>query len=143
MEDYKDRKYLQVDGKQFHANKVQREFRINQVLELLQKGKYSWEIVNQLSAEWQCNARNVQKYISEAYTLIEKHYDRTTVLENILTKYDFLYQKAIRRGDDKLAIKVLDSVCRITGLNKVDVTSNGETLSTQPVIINVIKPSGD
>lgn len=120
------------------ATKEIKAQRIKQVIDMLSSGKYRWEIVNDLSKQWGCSERNVEKYMTASYKLLSVHYDKD-VLENILSKYDMLYKKAIGQGDNKLAVRILDSISRINGLNKLDVTTNGKDLT--PTIINIIKPN--
>lgn len=127
-------------GSKSQATKEIKAKRIQQIIDMLSSGKYKWEIVNELTNEWNCSERNVGKYLSAAYTLLSVHYDKN-VLETILSKYDLLYKRAIGRGDDKLATRILDSISKVKGLyiTKTDITSNGETIS--PTIINIIKPN--
>jgi len=120
------------------ATKAVKAQRIDKIIELLQSGKYRWEIVNELTNEWNCTERNVEKYMTAAYKLLKINYDKD-ILENILTKYDSLYKKAIGQGDNKLAVRILDSISRINGLNKIDITTNGKDMT--PTIINIIKPN--
>lgn len=120
------------------ATKAIKAQRINKIIELLQSGKYRWEIINDLTNEWSCTERNVEKYMTAAYKLLKLNYDKD-ILETILTKYDSLYKKAIDQGDNKLAVRILDSISRINGLNKLDITTNGKDVT--PTIINIIKPN--
>ena len=123
------------------ATKAIKAQRINQVVTMLQQGMYRWEIVNQLSKEWQCSERNVERYMEASYKLLSIHYDKD-VLENILSKYDMLYKRSINSGDNKLAVRILDSIAIVKGLkvNKSDITSGGEKIN--PVNINFINPNG-
>ena len=79
------------------ATKAVKAQRIDKIIELLQSGKYRWEIVNELTNEWNCTERNVEKYMTAAYKLLKINYDKD-ILENILTKYDSIYKKAIVTG---------------------------------------------
>lgn len=120
------------------ATKQIKAERIDRIITMLQSGMYSWEIIGILSTEWNCSERNVYKYMTACYKLLSVHYSKE-VVDNILAKYDFLYRRSIANKDDKLAVKILDSISIVKGLrvNKTDITSGGEKMTT---IINIIKP---
>lgn len=104
--------------------------RIQEIIDMLTMGQYKWEIVTKLTKEWQCSERNVEKYMTAAYKLLAVHYDKN-VLENILAKYDLLYKRALGRGNDQLAVRILDSISKVKGLyqQKLDITSGGEKIT--------------
>lgn len=116
------------------ANKKVRKERLEKVLELLNKGMYKSQILYNLSEEWDCSERNVERYITAAYKLIGNHWD-TNVAEDLLAKYYHLYKKAEERNDIKNAKAILDSIAKIKDLgNKVDITSGGEKLGPATIV---------
>jgi len=120
------------------STNAQKEFRINQVMSLLTIGKFRWEILAQLTKEWNCSERNVEKYMAACTKLLRNHYSKETA-DDILSKYNFLYNDALVRNDKKLAKNVLDSMAKVGGymMERVDITSGGEKLQN---IFNIIKP---
>lgn len=124
------------------STQVVKEQRIKQVMALLVVGKYRWEIVQDLSKEWECSEANVDQYIADAKKLMGEHFSQDTV-DDILSKYNSLYTDALKWGDKKLAKSILDSIAKIRGYatQKVDVTTNGENINQ--TIINIISPNGD
>ena len=93
---------------------AQKEFRINQVMSLLTIGKFRWEILAHLSKEWKCSERNVEKYMAACTKLLRNHYSKETA-DDILSKYNYLYNNALARGDQKLAKNTLDSMAKVGG----------------------------
>jgi hypothetical protein len=96
------------------STNAQKEFRINQVMSMLTIGKYRWEILSDLSKEWKCSERNVEKYMAACTKLLRNHYSKETA-DDILAKYNYLYNDALVRGDKKLAKNVLDSMSKVGG----------------------------
>ena len=96
------------------STQVVKEQRVKQVIALLVIGKYRWEIVSELSQEWECSESNVDQYIAEAKKLMSEHFSQETV-EDILSKYNYLYNDALRCGDKKLAKSILDSIAKVGG----------------------------
>lgn len=124
------------------STQVVKEQRTKQVMALLVVGKYRWEIVQDLSKEWECSEANVDQYISDAKKMMSDHFSQETV-DDILSKYNYLYSDALRTGDKKLAKSILDSISKIGGhyKDKLDITTNGENINQ--TIINIINPNGD
>ena|ERR1035437_6093582 len=127
-------------GSRSQATKVVKAARIQMVINMLQAGRYHYQIVNELSDSWQCSSRNVEKYITAAFKLIGDHYDKNAI-ESILSKYDLLYERSLKAKDYKGAAKILDSISKRKGLDvtRIDHTTNGKDLPGTTV--NIIKPN--
>lgn len=126
-------KSLNNDERNFIRNE-----RIKEVMAQLVVGKYRWEIMEDLGKKWNVNIDAMNGYIRDAKSLMKSHFSEEEVID-ILSKYNYLYQDALKRGDKKLAVKILDSISKVGGYitNKLDVTSGGDKITT---IINIIKP---
>lgn len=122
------------------TNKLIKAKRIEQLMDLLTQGKHKWEITNQLTKEWDCSSRNVERYLTICYKLIAESYDKNT-MDNIVAKYDFLYKRALERGDDRLALRVLDSISRVKGLysetNTLNINIEQPLFNIEPKIIEI------
>lgn len=81
---------------------------------MLVAGRYRWEIISELSKEWNCTTKNVDKYISASKKVMSSHFSKETV-EDILSKYNYLYQIAIEKGDARTANRILDSIAKVSG----------------------------
>lgn len=114
------------------STNAQKELRIKQVMTMLTIGRYRWEIISELSKEWKCSERNVEKYMAACTKLLRNHYSKETA-DDILSKYNFLYNDALVRGDKKLAKNVLDSMSKVGGYITDKVELSGQLL------INTIK----
>lgn len=124
------------------ATKQIKALRIQMVINLLQAGKYNFEIVNELSIQWGCGDRNVYRYITAAFKLIHDNYD-TNAIENLLTKYDMLYQRALKMKDVKAATKILDSVAKLKGLYTEKVEVSGAIKIETIKLKEIIKPKNE
>lgn len=75
--------------------------------------------------------------IREARANVGEFYYKTdeSVLEDALERMETMYQRAIERGDDKLALSVIQEMNKVKQLyiNKIDLTSKGEKIN---IIIN-------
>ncbi len=106
------------------STQVVKEQRIKQVMALLVVGKYRWEIVQDLSKEWECSEANVDQYIADAKELMSDHFSKETI-NDILSKYNYLYNDALRVGDKRQAKNVLDSIAKVAGYYKDKVELSG------------------
>lgn len=109
------------------ATRVVKYQRIKEVTALLVAGKPRWAIVEQLSQEWGCSDRNVDKYINAAKKLIQESFNEETIAE-MNAQYNFLYQEALSGDKEMLphllaAKQVVDSRTKLKGIvERVEVT---------------------
>ena len=129
-------------GSKSQATKTIKALRIQMVIQMLQSGKYHYEIVNELSKLWECSDRNVARYITAAFKLIHDNYD-TNAIENLLSKYDMLYQRALKMKDVKAATKILDSVAKLKGLYTKKVEVSGAIKIETIKLKEIIKPKNE
>ena len=122
-------------NKRIKSTKVVKEQRVKQVTDLLNMGKYRWEIISILSKEWQCSERNVIKYVEAATKLITQHFSQENV-DSILAKYNMLYNDAMEKGDKRFATKILDSISKLGTYNKQTIELTGE-LSIRDIQVTI------
>lgn len=122
------------------ANKSTKEGRLNYISDLIATGYQRYEVVNICAKEWGIKHRQVDRYLKIVYDFFIEQSKLTQNLENILLEYDKLIKKYEKRGDAKMAYQYRVHRDKVAGrlTNKVDVTSNGETIA--PISINIIKP---
>lgn len=125
----------------FKSTQVVKEQRVKQVMALLVVGRYRWEIVQELSKEWNCSEANVDQYIADAKKLSTDHFKKETI-DDILSKYNYLYNNALRKGDGKLAKSVLDSIAKISGHYKDNIELSG-SLNHNVTVIKLNGPQDD
>ncbi len=123
------------------VNPITKELRVKQVISMLVIGKYRWEIVQEFSKLWKCSEANVDQYIADAKKLMKSHFKDETV-EDILSKYNFLYNDALMSGDKKLAVKILDSIAKVGGYVTDKLQVSGE-LNHNVTVIKLIGPPTD
>jgi hypothetical protein len=119
------------------ATKEIKDKRIKQVIEMLNNGKYRHEIVYDLSKEWNCSTRNVDKYLQASYKLLATNFDKN-MLETLLSKYDFLYKRCLAKNDDKTATAILTQIAKITGVSNEKIEITGE-LGIREIIITEVR----
>lgn len=123
------------------STQIVKEKRVKQVMALLVVGKYRWEIVQDLSKEWECSEANVDQYIADAKNLASEHFSKESI-NDILSKYNYLYNSALRKGDGKLAKSVLDSIAKISGHYKDNIELSG-SLNHNITVIKLNGPQDD
>ena len=131
-----------MENKANIERKKQRDLRLREVMVMLVAGKYRWEIIRDLGQKWDVSEHTIDGYIKDSKKLMVEHYSDETI-EDIMSKYNYLYQCALKTGDMRLAVKILDSISKVGGYykEKVDITTNGESMNQ--TIINIINPNGD
>jgi hypothetical protein len=131
-----------MENKANIERKQQRDLRLREVMVMLVAGKYRWEIIRDLGQKWDVSEHTIDGYIKDSKKLMVEHYSDETI-EDIMSKYNYLYQCALKTGDMRLAVKILDSISKVGGYykEKVDITTNGESMNQ--TIINIINPNGD
>lgn len=119
--------------KSTNAVKLQR---IKEVMALLVTAHPRWEIVELLSKQWNCSERNVDHYINAVKQLIQKNFTEETIAD-MDSKYDFLYQEALRFNDRALAKQVIDSKAKLKGISdKVEIRGTIDLRKLETIVIN-------
>lgn len=96
--------------------------RLREIRSLLILGRPRHEIVYELSNKWNCSERNVDKYINACKQLIQKAFDEETI-SDLKEKYDYLFEEALKDGDNMLAKQIVDSKQKLKGIvDKVEIT---------------------
>lgn len=90
------------------ANKIMKEKRLRQVMNMIGEGKYAIEIVSTLSKEWLCNTRAVYAYITAVKQILSNEINRQDI-DDLMAKFDYLYQKSMEAKDLKLAVTILNN----------------------------------
>lgn len=101
---------------------MEMENRIQRVIQLLLDGYVHWQIVRETS-DWKVSERQIQDYTSQALDRI-KQANALTVQENlstITTNLWTLYRAAIASKDNAEAHKVLTSIAKLRGLDKINI----------------------
>jgi hypothetical protein len=92
--------------------------RVNDVYIFMLKGASRQEIIQYSSDEWDVTERTADEYIRKA----RKHFDtrlqmqRDTELGQAVTRYDMIFQKALKGQDYKTAIQAQARIDKIRGL---------------------------
>jgi len=101
-----------------------------------------------MSPPYNYTLRNAQLYMKMLREHImdilkeDKEYYMTTTIEQL----DRIYQDLLREGNKKLALEYKKEISKMIGAyatQKVDVTSNGESVIPQVIYVNINKPSTD
>ena len=100
--------------------------RVNNVYIFMIKGASRQDIIQYSSDEWDVTERTADEYIRKA----RKYFDdrlkmqRDTELGQAVTRYDMLFQKALKVQDYKTAIQAQARIDKIRGLeiNKTEIT---------------------
>lgn len=97
--------------------------RLKEVIEMLAMGCYYSEITYNLSLKWGTSIRNVERYLTKAYSTMSLEFSKEEK-EQVLAKYNLLYRKSLEIKDYRSAKHALDSIARIGGLfkDKLDVS---------------------
>lgn len=104
--------------------------RINTIINLLVRGKKRIDIVVQLSEEWDCSYIWVDKYIRFAKLAMKEQFDNENV-EDVHAFYEYLKQRALNVGNDRLALDIENSKRKLKdNVQRVDITSNGESIGS-------------
>lgn len=119
---------------------------ITRVVDMSCNGKSQPEILNWLMNDGDCAISYSYEILREAKpiildTLRDISKDR---LETTIRELEQMFYEAKLSGDKKLALEIKKEINKIAGLHnqKIDVTSNGETIST-PTIIKLIEIKKD
>lgn len=121
--------------------KIQKQERIDRILQLIGDGYFTYQIVDICKAEWGVTSRRtIEKYLTQVYSFLKTELNDKDK-DRILLEYERLIQKYERSGDAKIAIQYRQMRDKILGLyiTKTDVTTNGKDMT--PTIINIIKPN--
>lgn len=121
--------------------KVQKQERIDRILQLIGDGYFTYQIVDICKSEWGVTSRRtIEKYLTQVYSFLKTELNEKDK-DRILLEYERLIQKYERSGDAKIAIQYRQMRDKILGLyiTKTDVTTNGKDMT--PTIINIIKPT--
>ena len=101
-----------------------------------------------MSPPYNYSLRNTQLYLKMLREHIvdvvrdDKEYYMATTMEQL----DRIYQDLLREGNKKLALEYKKEINKMIGIyptQKVDVTSNGESVIPQVIYVNINKPSTD
>lgn len=103
------------------ASNIRKEERIRQVMDMIGRGIYTSDIVSTLSKDWKCNGRAVYKYIEIVKKIVSKEISGQDV-DTMISRLDYLYQLAIKRGDLKLAAHIEISKGKLTVGEKQSIT---------------------
>lgn len=115
-------------GRNRLKNDKVKQDRINRIIDLFVRGNRRADIVLLLSEEWQCSYTWVDRYIKFAKLQMKEQFESETQ-EDVNAKYDFLYKKVQAKGNDKLALEVLNSKEKLKEkVLRVDITSGGVSL---------------
>jgi hypothetical protein len=104
--------------------------RLQQIIKMLTEGRYRYEIVSELSNEWNCSIANVDKYIQIAKKTLSSEISKQDK-DDFLSKIERLYSDAIKQGDKRVAIRALEVKAKIMGyeaVKQIDITSGGVSL---------------
>ncbi len=105
------------------SNSFKKAERIQRVWTLLGEGKQESEVVRILMIEWNCAQRSVYKYLEATRKKIKEDYERQGI-QDLIQKYDFLYNEAIKDKDKRLAKSIMDSVGKFLHGEKHQIDGN-------------------
>ncbi len=109
------------------STKAEYNERLSYTAKLIGEGKYRYQIVEILTTQYDISVAMADKYIGDVYENARESYKNSG--EDLLARYNELYQKAIDDDNKKLAKEILDSITKLTQVKKVDVTTNGESIN--------------
>lgn len=118
------------------SGKIVTQNRVEEIISLLLLGYQRYEIVESKSKEWKCTAANIDHYISLAKDKWADHWSKE-VADDLKSRHNFLYKKALMTGNIKEARANLESVARISGFNK-DKTEHTGTINLNEIKTIVI-----
>lgn len=96
--------------------------RLNRVRSLLVAGKLRADVCFILSKEWNVSYRMVDKYIAVVYKQVKDHFESNGGMDDLLSKYNDLYNKLYELKKYSEAAKIQDSIAKITQTTKIEVT---------------------
>jgi hypothetical protein len=100
-----------------------RNERIKQVMDLIGKGLYSYEIADRLSKEWKCSERSVYNYIDIVKKIVSNEISKQDV-NDLMLKFDHLHTLAMLNKDYKLANQILANKAKYSVGEKHNVDLN-------------------
>ena len=98
--------------------------RVNDVYVFLLKGSSRQEIIQHSAEEWDIGERQADKYIEKARKYFNERLriERDTELGQSVTRYEMLFQKALKVQDYKTAIQAQSRIDKVMGLEQTTVT---------------------
>lgn len=124
------------------SNQIQKEKRIQRVIQLVGEGKFSHQIVTILSNEWKCSGRNVYKYITIVRDMVRKELNKQDIVDAAM-RYDYLYQMAMDSKNYKLAAQIESYKNKLTIGEKTQVEHSGSISGININLIDGIKPPSE
>jgi len=86
----------------------EKEARIRYIMDLIGAGLYSSEIVVKASQKWDVHPRGVYRYICIVKKMLTDQIDKQDI-NDLLTRFDYLYREAVQRRDYKTANAILNN----------------------------------
>lgn len=105
------------------ATELVKTQRVKRILDMMGRGMYSYEIVATLEKEWNCSNRSVYKYMNIVKKILAKEVNKDA--NDLLNKFNNLYEEARKRGDIKTANAILANMGKFTVGEKTNVEHSG------------------
>lgn len=92
------------------------------------------QIVSDYMTEWKVSESSVRRLIRISNKLIQNQFiqEPDKIYNDLLSKYNFLYQQAAVAGNIKLAKELLDSIAKYTQGIKVNITTRVDIIELEP-----------
>lgn len=119
------------------ASGLEVERRVEEVKSLLLMGVMRHEIVADKTKQWKVKPETIDYYIKKARDKWHEEWTDETA-EDLKSKHNLLYKKALIDDDKKEARANLEALARLSGFNKDKVTHDGEIKFPSQIIINQI-----
>lgn len=103
------------------ATQITKQKRLEEVIDLLGRGKMRYQIINICCENWQMKETGVQVYIDAAYDILKKGFSD----EDLIAGYKKIYEKTIDETPS-VAIKAYDSIAKLKlgGFKSTDIIIN-------------------
>lgn len=123
------------------ATKIELDERINYIIELILSGVVQRRFILQnVIKKYNICESQVDKDVKVAREQIKEilDFDKPQKKAEIEARYNFLFLKNLKIQDYRECRSLLDSLCKLSGLNevqKLDVTSGGEPIKQTPITV--------
>lgn len=108
--------------------------RLKMVMADLLCGYAPFQIIDAYHREWECSESSMRRVITIAKNIIREQFqqDPDDIKNDIMQKYNFLYQMACEKGDVKQAVLILDSIAKFTQGLKITISKEVEIIELEP-----------